>query len=417
MNYKTELQSNNADLAAILEAVNALPEAGSGGSAPVEEKDVNFYDYDGTLLYSYTVDEAHALTELPALPSHDGLVCQGWNWTLAELKSLNRAMNVGAVYITDDGKTRLHLNITSIYQCEISLYIIQSVSNGVKVDWGDGTATETINGTGNVNISHVYTNVGRYIVSLEVTSGTLKFGANSANYMIMGAAVEQDKYKLSILEKVEIGAGVQSLGSYAFKYAFGLKHITIPNSVTNMSEVYYFFHARRLSFIVIPSNVDNLGACSFDSTVNLEGICFSEKTKTLGVYLFSENEFVTSFELPNGVTKLDNGLFSGCKLLKKFLIQDSVTILGISAFQNCHNLIEITIPSGVTSIGGTAFNNCYGMRKMKFLPAMPPTVASSSAFNNLPSTCVVEVPKGTLATYQAATNYSGIAARMVESES
>lgn len=49
---------------------------------------VNFRDYDGTVLYSYTVEEAAALTELPPLPTHEGLVCQGWNWTLTDIKEM-----------------------------------------------------------------------------------------------------------------------------------------------------------------------------------------------------------------------------------------------------------------------------------------------------------------------------------------
>ena len=39
-----------------------------GGSAPAEavtESDVNFFDYDGTLIASYTEAEAKALTTLP----------------------------------------------------------------------------------------------------------------------------------------------------------------------------------------------------------------------------------------------------------------------------------------------------------------------------------------------------------------
>ena len=48
-----------------------------GGSAPVVveepvEKDINFYDYDGRRLFSYTAEEAAALTELPTPPARDG---------------------------------------------------------------------------------------------------------------------------------------------------------------------------------------------------------------------------------------------------------------------------------------------------------------------------------------------------------
>ena len=85
--------------------------AKAGGGAPAAEKDVNFYDYDGTLLYSYTLEEAQALTELPALPTREGLTCQGWNYDLATIKSYGRKVNVGATYITDDGTTRIYIKL------------------------------------------------------------------------------------------------------------------------------------------------------------------------------------------------------------------------------------------------------------------------------------------------------------------
>ena len=60
----------------------------SGGSpTPVNMDDpVRFFDYDGTLLYSYSASDFQALTAMPANPSHSGLTAQGWNWTLADAK-------------------------------------------------------------------------------------------------------------------------------------------------------------------------------------------------------------------------------------------------------------------------------------------------------------------------------------------
>ena len=42
--------------------------------AGIEKKDVSFYDYDGTLLHSYTIKEANMLT---ALPPTKGLCSMG----------------------------------------------------------------------------------------------------------------------------------------------------------------------------------------------------------------------------------------------------------------------------------------------------------------------------------------------------
>ena len=68
----------------------------------------------------------------------------------------------------------------------VPLYFSQTVSNGVTIDWGDGTATRTLSGTGNKNTSHTYAEIGNYVISLEVTNGTLGLGYNSSSYCIMG---------------------------------------------------------------------------------------------------------------------------------------------------------------------------------------------------------------------------------------
>lgn len=53
---------------------------GGGGSVPAKE--VNFRDYDGTVVYSYTPAEFAALSAMPANPDHSGdeipLTSQGW---------------------------------------------------------------------------------------------------------------------------------------------------------------------------------------------------------------------------------------------------------------------------------------------------------------------------------------------------
>ena len=93
-------------------AVEGIQTGGGGGStSDVEMKDVNFYDYDGTIVTSWTLEELATKTALPDYPSHEGLICQGWNWSLADLKTTNRKMNVGAMYITDDGKTRIYIHL------------------------------------------------------------------------------------------------------------------------------------------------------------------------------------------------------------------------------------------------------------------------------------------------------------------
>ena len=56
----------------IPEAVSRIP---SGGSAADMFLPIRFFDYDGTLLYSFSLEELAGMEHLPDLPFHGGLVC------------------------------------------------------------------------------------------------------------------------------------------------------------------------------------------------------------------------------------------------------------------------------------------------------------------------------------------------------
>lgn len=114
----------------------------SGGSSPAKMNDVVFRDYDGTILHSYTKQEALALTQLPSLPTRTGLTCQGWNWTLQQMKDYVTSYDkceIGAMYTTDDGKTRIKITIYDSKYSNIPIVFVQTITNGVEVDWGDGS--------------------------------------------------------------------------------------------------------------------------------------------------------------------------------------------------------------------------------------------------------------------------------------
>ena len=339
-----------------------------GGGVAVRAKDVNFYDYDGTLLHSYTVEEAVALTSLPPLPSHDGLVCQGWNWTLADIKAMGRAVNVGAMYITDNGATRLRIRIATVGRMTVPLYIGQTVANGVSIDWGDGGMAKTLAGTGYVNTSHTYADPGDYVISLIPKADCmLSFGADSSSYCVMGSLGNSGKVYCNMLQEVYIGKNVTSIGNHAFNYCQSLASITIPNGVTSIGN-YAFRSCYSLARITIPNGVTSIGNDAFT-------YCYS----------------IASITIPNGVTSIDN-----------------------YAFRSCYSIASITIPNGVTSIGNDAFRSCYCMAEYHLKPTKPPTLSNTNAFYGIPSDCIIYVPKGCLAAYQAATNWSTYASHMQE---
>ena len=236
---------------------------GGGGGASASPKDVNFYDYDGILIASYSLSEVQSLTALPDSPTHDGLTFQGWNYTLEQVKAFTRPMNVGAMYITDDGKTRLYIRIAAEGRMNVPLYISQTVENGVTIDWGDGSATETLAGTGNVNTTHTYASIGDYTIMLDPAEGcTLGFGNGSSSYCVLGSTGNNGKVYCNFLKSVRIGDGVTNIGSNAFKSCYSLANITIPESVTSIGDT-VFQGCYSLASITIPESVTSIGTNAF----------------------------------------------------------------------------------------------------------------------------------------------------------
>ena len=228
-----------------------------GGSATASKSSVNFYDYDGTLLHSYSKDEFLALSALPDLPTREGLTCQGWNYTLTKAKEYVTSygiLDIGATYITDDGKTRLYIKIAANGRMTVHLYFSQSAANGVTIDWGDGSTTQTLTGTGNKNTTHTYASIGDYIITLKVTSGTLGLGNGNSTYSVMGSINTNGKVYCNMLQKAEIGSSVTSIGNSAFNGCYSLSSINIPEGVTSIGNytfqncygmAYYDFRASQ----------------------------------------------------------------------------------------------------------------------------------------------------------------------------
>ena len=396
-------------------AVDGIQTGGGGGStSDVAMKDVNFYDYDGTLVASYTLAEAQALTTLPDGPTHDGLTFQGWNWSLEKIHALTHPMNVGAMYITDDGATRLHIRIATVGRMTVPLYIGQTVANGVSIDWGDGSTAETLAGTGNVNTSHTYAEPGDYVISMMPDDGcTLSFGNGSHSYCVMGSTGNNGKVYCNMLQEVYIGKNVTSISNNAFQTCSSLASITIPDGVTSIGD-YAFQNCSSLASITIPDGVTSISSNAFQNCSSLASITIPDSVISIRSSVFQYCYSLASITIPDGVTSISSNAFQYCYVLSRIAIQDGVKYIDSAAFANCYSLVSITIPDSVTYINSSAFANCYGMRYYDFSACTDiPSLLNTNAFNGIPSDCQMLIPAALYDEWSTATNWVTYASYMV----
>lgn len=412
--------------------VTAIGNIQTGGtpSEPPAEADINFYDYDGTLLYAWSLDELAGKTALPDLPTRAGLTCQGWNWTLPEIKALGRKVQVGANYITDDGKTRLYITIPDVVSTgTIPLCFLQTVANGVTVDWGDGSAAQTFAGTGEIQTSHQFT-AGDHIITLAVADGcTLTLGRNATVRNVLGTYGTSRRSVMSILKRVEIGKNVTRLGSCGFIQCGQLKTITVPTSLTSVGantfescgslrafivpkgctigELSSFFANYSLRVLSIPNGVTKIGGYLLRNSSALPHITFPDTVTEILGYVLMSCQSVDEIIIPDAVTSISGYIFDTCLTAQKLVIGSGITAIPNNFASTCYSLIKITFPAGVTSIGASAFANCQCLLYYDFsVCTAVPTLANTNAFTNIPATAKIQVPASLVDEWKAATNWA-----------
>lgn len=400
----------------------------------VSEKDVNFYDYDGTLLHAWTLAETAGKTELPELPSHDGLVCQGWNWTLAEIKALGREVSVGANYITDDGKTRLYIRVSDELASTVSLVFYQSVDNGVTVDWGDGSEPTTYSSSSNnmVRQSHQYA-VGDYVITLDPADDCSMFlGRNASGENVLGVISLERRAYSNMLRKVEIGRNMTSvgIGGFTFNQCGQLQTITLPTNIAAIRNnafegcssfkacivprytgfifgVSVFYSCGSMRVLSLPPTVTELSGYLFRMCRSLRPVTIPDGVTAIAAYVFTNNESSDRIIIPDSVTSIAGYFADSCLTMTKLVIGSGITAIPVNFASTCYALTRVAFPAGITSIAANAFSNCRGVELYDFTACTAvPTLANTNAFTNIKSTCQIKVPELLADEWKTATNWA-----------
>lgn len=331
----------------------------------VVEKDVTFYDYDGTLVASYTAADFANISAMPANPSHTGLTAQGWNWEIAAAKTYVASygkLNIGQMYATASGKTEYDIEVNEATGMTATL----SGTSGTEKDWGDGT-TDTME-------THTYATAGNYTIKL---SGTTLPSISSSK-------------KVSA---VRIANGVTSLPNNCFYNCRALKTIALPDTIVSYG-ISAMNGCRSLIYMTIPIKTSEL-----TRTINISNYCFNGSTS------------LQTVSLPKSIDYIGNYAFNNTFALQNIFV-GYVLYLGSNSFSGTSSLKSIVIPNSITSIGAKAFYDCSWLTIITILATTPPTLSATDAIPS--SVTKIYIPNGTLSAYQTASNWSSFSSLFVE---
>ena len=165
--------------------------------------------------------------------------------------------------------------------CSLGAWADDSGSCGTNVTYSyvESTHTLTINGTGDMedydDSDAPWSSICEEITTVVIGAGVTSIG----NYAFSGC---------SGLTSVTIPASVTSIGNYAFSGCSGLTSVTIPASVTSIGEC--AFGGSGLTCVTIPASVTSIGESAFFFCGQLTSVLVNATTPpTLGDYAFDCN--------------------------------------------------------------------------------------------------------------------------------
>jgi hypothetical protein len=240
------------------------------------------------------------------------------------------------------------------------------------------------------------------------------------------------------MTSIVIPASVWHIGIDAFGGCSGLKEVHISDLSAWCELSFYdvtddvgdsplnhadglYLNGEMITNLVIPEDVTEIGAHSFEGYKNLRSVVFHKGISAIHKSAFLNCANLTDVSFTDDVEYIEPYSFDGTpwyenmpdgevyigKLLYKYkgempsntsiVIKDGTETICQSAFDCCKELTSITLPSSLKHIHNYAFNGCDNLKEVYCKSLTPPSINSS--YNNFHNDVVIYVPKGTREAY------------------
>ena len=231
---------------------------------------------------------------------------------------------------------------------------------GLSLQFDLGTMTEADSGWRKL-LTAIET-AGKF-VNLDLSACTMNGTAFNPDYTV---TTGKDKIVGVALPNTAVSIVGVNVGNYAAFSNFTALTAFSGAGLTSIGG-YAFYLCSSLTLTSLPAGLTSIGNNAFYMCTNLA---------------------LTS--LPAGITSIDNNAFSGCLNLALSSLPEGLTSIGGNAFYMCTKLALTSLPEGLTSIGGLAFDGCKGITSL----TIPETVTTIDgwAFNGWTAGQTITVP-------------------------
>ena len=160
-----------------------------------------------------------------------------------------------------------------------------------------------------------------------------------------------------------------------------------------------FENRTDLRTVMIPDSVTRINIGAFSGCINLANITLSKKIEKIGENAFYNCDSLQSVEIPKCLNDvyarydsidIPNGVFNECSNLKTIIFEEGSTVIADALFRGCDGLESVTIPNTVTQIYGYAFADCKNLKNINISDSV--TVLGENVFQNDTSITEINLP-------------------------
>lgn len=160
--------------------------------------------------------------------------------------------------------------------------------------------------------------------------------------------------------------GVQELSLDEFNEMIGKRfpnepHVSVHAWMKKLPDNACYYYSSVIQSVDLPAGLTHIGAGAFSQCTQLADIAIPDTVKSIGEQAFLNCQSLTAVSLPPQLTSISNSVLMNCVKLQEVSIPETVTGIGAEAFMNCETLTSLSISEGVKRIGKDAFKGCKGL--------------------------------------------------------
>lgn len=181
------------------------------------------------------------------------------------------------------------------------------------------------------------------------------------------------------LESIMMPVSLQKLGIHCFQVCSSLNRVNLTSDITEIPDG-CFWYCESLSSIQFPTSLKSIGEEAFAFNKALKIIEFPVSLQNISNKAFfcaDLNEVI----IPNNVESIGANCFQSCRSITNVHIGENCKVINNQAFEDCGRINYLTIGKSMEKIGSRAFCNCTEIKKVTCYATKRPSL-STDAFNS-----------------------------------